>query len=1025
LGFRVLEADAYVVANGSPEETTIHTFKVHTPPAWEIDRRAAEARMSNAFQALQRNWARNLEINGLILSAGLTWRETALLNAYAAYAFRIGAVPSRLAVRRPLTEHPRAARLLFEVFSAQFDPFLEGDRETTLASLEDSFVRYLEDVGSIEDDRTLRRLFALVRATVRTNYFQPAFAEDPGRPLALKFACGQVDFMPQPVPLYEVWVSSARTEGAHLRMGSVARGGLRWSDRPEDFRTEVLGLVKTQQVKNAVIVPAGAKGAFVITAPPSDRDELAAAGVASYRDFVGALLDVTDNVVGANVVHPPDTVIRDGEDPYLVVAADKGTARFSDIANSLAAERGFWLGDAFASGGSRGYDHKTMGITARGAWECVMRHFREMGRDIQSEDFTACGIGDMSGDVFGNGMLLSRHIRLVAAFDHRHIFLDPDPDPGVSWEERKRLFELPGSSWMDYDESLISSGGGVFERGAKRIVLSEEARVRLDIEESELNGDALIRAILTAPVDLLWNGGIGTYVKASDETSAQVGDPGTDAVRVDATELRCKVIGEGGNLGLTQRARVEYAMGGGRCNTDALDNSAGVDTSDHEVNIKILLGAAIELGTLAPEQRDAVLEAAEDDVARRVLHDNYTQSLAVTLDEYRVRERPEVFRQALTRVERSGLLDRKIEQLPVTEDMVEREEAGKPVLARPELAVLLAYSKLYLKGEILRSELPEDPGLEDLRREYFPETVRQAAGEEAIRAHRLGAHIACTRLANLAVDTLGGASLVQLVNDTGKSAAKVLKAWYVAYAASSARDTIEGIYALDLEVPAGVQAQWLLKVGGALDRATRWLLANEDLSLSIAELIARYGDSFGVLAGSLLDHLSERKRREVDERLTMYQTDGMESSLARRLVALEYVDGLLPVAALARREDLPASQVGKVYFGLAGTIDFPWLQERLDDAASGGPWELRAAKSLALELEAARTRIVRHLLTETDDDTDAAVAVFRERCGEGLARIGSLIDELREAGRPGIPALMVTIHAIGEECDAWANGAGE
>jgi glutamate dehydrogenase len=690
MGFRVLEADAYVVETDAQDETTIHTFKVETPGSWDIDREAAEKRMSDAFQALQRSWTRNLEINGLILSAGLTWRETALLNAYAAYAFRVGGVPSRLAVRRPLTEHPRAARVLFEVFTAQFDPFLAGDRDTTVAALEDSFLRYLEDVRSIEDDRTLRRLLALIRATVRTNYFQPAFRDNPGRAIALKFACGMLDFMPHPVPMFEVWVSSARTEGAHLRMDRVARGGVRWSDRPEDFRTEVLGLVKTQQVKNAVIVPAGAKGAFVVTHPPSDPAQLAEAGVASYRDFVGALLDVTDNVVGSRVVHPPDTVIRDGEDPYLVVAADKGTARFSDTANSLARETNFWLGDAFASGGSRGYDHKEMGITARGVWECVKRHFREMGHDIQSEDFTVCGIGDMSGDVFGNGMLLSHHTRLVAAFDHRHIFLDPDPDPETSWKERKRVFGLPRSSWMDYDAALISEGGGVFERGAKRIPLSEAVRRRLDVEATELNGDALIRAILTAPVDLLWNGGIGTYVKAADETDAQVGDPGTDSVRVDASGLRCRVIGEGGNLGFTQRARVEYAMGGGRCNTDALDNSAGVDTSDHEVNIKILLGADGELGALDADRRDAVLEAAEDDVARRVLHNNYTQSLAVTLDEYRVRERPEVFRQAVTVLERTAVFDRKIEQLPSTEDMVEREQSGVPVLTRRPARLLEA-----------------------------------------------------------------------------------------------------------------------------------------------------------------------------------------------------------------------------------------------------------------------------------------------------------------------------------------------
>ncbi|MFW6085531.1 MAG: NAD-glutamate dehydrogenase domain-containing protein, partial [Gemmatimonadota bacterium] len=647
---------------------------------------------------------------------------------------------------------------------------------------------------------------------------------------------------------------------------------------------------------------------------------------------------------------------------------------------------------------------------------------REMGRDIQSEEFTVCGIGDMSGDVFGNGMLLSHHTRLVAAFDHRHIFIDPDPDPETSWEERRRLFETPGSTWMDYDRELLSEGGGVYDRGAKRIELSEEARSRLDVDEGELNGDALIRAILRAPVDLLWNGGIGTYVKAEAETNAAVGDPGTDAVRVDASSLRCRVVGEGGNLGLTQRARVEYAMHGGRCNTDALDNSAGVDTSDHEVNIKILLRAAIDRGALAADERDEALADAEDDVARRVLDNNYTQSLAVTLDEYRVRERPEVFRQALTVLERAEVLDRKIEELPTSEEMFEREHDGLPVLTRPELAVLLAYSKLYLKRELLRSPLLEDPGLGVLLREYFPESVRDVAGEAALASHRLGPHIACTRLTNLAVDTLGGATLVQLANDTGKGASKILKAWYAAYAAADAAETIRRIHALDLEVPAGVQAQWLLKVGGALDRATRWLLANEDLSLSIAELLERYGESVGVLADSLLEHLSERKRREVDERMTMYETDGMDRPLARDLVALKYVDGLLPVAALARKEELSAPRVGRIYFGLTGTIDFPWLQERLDDAASGGPWELRAAKSLALDLESARTRIVRHLLTGDYAGTDDPIQMLRDRCSEGLTRIAALIEEMRESGRPGMSALMVAIHAIREECDTWTNG---
>ena len=1025
LGLRIFEADAYNVESSGEVTSTIHAFKVEVPEQWEVDREAAERRVSDAFLALQKGWARNLAINCLVLSAGLTWRETALLNAYAEYAFQIGGVPSRLGVQRPLMDHPRAARLLFDLFCAQFDPSMEGDRDTALVTLGNSFLRYVDGVHSIEDDRTLRRLLALIHATVRTNYFQPAFQDQPDRAIALKFDCAAVDFMPLPVPRFEVWVNCARTAGTHIRMGEVARGGLRWSDRPEDFRTEALGLVKTQQVKNAVIVPAGAKGAFTVANPPSDRAELEAAGIASYKDFVGALLDITDNVADGRIVHPAHTVIRDGEDPYLVVAADKGTARFSDTANSVAAERGFWLGDAFASGGSKGYDHKEMGITARGAWECVKRHFREMGSDIQSEAFVVAGIGDMSGDVFGNAMLLSRHIQLVAAFDHRHIFLDPDPDVETSWAERKRLFDLPGSSWQDYDEALISSGGGVFERGEKRIPISDAMRRRLGIEAEELNGNALIRAILMAPVDLLWNGGIGTYVKAESETHAQVGDPGTDAVRVDASNLRCRVIGEGGNLGLTQAARVEFCLAGGRCNTDALDNSAGVDTSDHEVNIKILLGTAIENGSLAAEARDELLAAVENDVARRVLTNSYTQSLAITLDAFRVRERPEVFRRALTELGRLGPLDRKIEQLPPTEDLVERERSAQPVLTRPELAILLAYSKLYIKNDLLASGEIEGSSARALASGYFPARVVEAAGEDALAAHRLGAHIACTRLTNLAVDTMGGATFVQLAYDTGKPPSRVLKAWYIACSVSDAWDTIGKIHALDLEVPSGVQAQWLLVVGEALERATRWLLANEDLTGDPEHLIEWYGSSVSVLAASLIEHLSDSKRRDVDQRIAMYTMEGLGDELARDLVALDYVDGLLPVAALARREDVQASRVGRIYFGLVGVIDFSWLQERLEAATGGDPWELRAAKSLTLELESVRTQIVRHLLTGPDADPERPIDMFSRRCGEGLKRIGELIAELKADGRPGIPALMVVIHAIREECGSWVKNENE
>jgi glutamate dehydrogenase len=1027
LGFRVLTADAYEVRpDGDAAPSTIHSFLVQVPESWRIDREAAERRISDAFFSIQRGWAENLGLNQLILSAGLGWREVALIKAFGAYAFRIGAVSSRLGLRRPLIDHPEAAALLFRIFSTLFDPALEGDRDAAVSALEDAYNRILEDVRSIEDDRTLRRLLSLVRATVRTNYFQTRFRERREEPIGLKFDCARIDFMPRPRPKYEVWVNSARTEGAHLRMGEVARGGLRWSDRQEDFRLEVLGLVKTQQVKNAVIVPAGAKGAFVVARPPADPSLLREAGVTSYRDFVGTLLSITDNVVDGKVVHPAETVIRDGEDPYLVVAADKGTATLSDTANQLAAEHGFWLGDAFASGGSLGFDHKEMGITARGAWECVRRHFHEMGMDIQTEEFTVAGIGDMSGDVFGNGMLLSPKIRLVAAFDHRHVFLDPDPDAAASFAERQRLFELPGSSWADYDRAKLSAGGGVWERGDKRIELSPQARARLGIEDAILNGDALIRAILRAPADLLWNGGIGTYVKASDESHADVGDPSNDAVRVDATELRCRVLGEGGNLGLTQYARVEFALAGGRCNTDALDNSAGVDTSDHEVNYKILLGSALGHGRIRPEERDGILVAATDEVAGRVLSNSIGQSLAVSLDEHRVRERPDSFRDALVTLEKSGLLDRKIEFLPRTEEMLEREEEGKPALVRPELAVLLAYAKLHLKGALLRSDLVRDPGLATLLDEYFPARLREAAGDDLVAAHRLAGHIAATRLTNLMVDQLGGTGVVQLLHDSHHEAHDVAKAWYVAWRAGEAASAVRAIGEPGISVPAGPQTRWMLRASAALDRATRWLLANADLERPLDDLIGWYHEPVGALAGSLLDLLSERKRAEVENRIAVYTTDGLDPGVARRLVALEYLDGLLPVAQLAREVGTTAERVGRIYFGLADDIDFPWLQDRLASLDGADRWQIRAARVIALDLESVRRRIVRRLLAETDrgQDAEETLAAFRRSCAGGLRRVAGLIAELGEEMRPGLPGLMVAVHAIEEECEGWSADAG-
>jgi glutamate dehydrogenase len=1024
LGFRVLTADAYDVRpESSPVEVTVHSFVVQIPDSWEVDPEAAGQRISEAFFAIQNGWAENLGINNLILSAGMDWRQVALIKAYGAYAFRIGAVSSRLGLRRPLLEQPRAARILYEVFTTLFDPEMEGNRESSVRALESAYGRILRDVRSIEDDRTLRRLLDLVKATVRTNYFQADFRRRPDAPIALKFDCSQIEFMPRPRPKHEVWVNSARTEGAHLRMGDVARGGLRWSDRQEDFRLEVLGLVKTQQVKNAVIVPAGAKGAFVVSQPPVDRSAWREAGVTSYRDFVGAILSITDNIVNGEVIHPADTVIRDGDDPYLVVAADKGTATLSDTANALAAEYDFWLGDAFASGGSKGYDHKAMGITARGAWECVKRHFRELGVDTQTEEFTVSGIGDMSGDVFGNGMLLSRTIRLVAAFDHRHIFLDPDPEAESGWVERKRLFDLPGSSWDDYDRDRISAGGGVWDRGEKSIPLSPQVRDLLGVEAEELNGDSLIQAILRAPVDLLWNGGIGTYVKATAETHAEVGDPGNDSVRIDATELGARVIGEGGNLGLTQNARIEFALGGGRCNTDALDNSAGVDTSDHEVNCKILLGGALASASIEAGDRDPLLQEATDDVARRVLRNSYWQSLAVSLDEQRIAAQPQMFRDALTVLERSGLLDRGLEFLPSTEAILEREDQGLPALVRPELAVLLAYAKLQLKGALLASEMGEGADLLPLLRQYFPGGIREAVGEPVLAGHPLARHIAATLLTNMIVDLHGGTGVLQLLQDTHRDPIEVARAWFVAWQVIGAESLLEEILAPDATVPASVQYHWLLRASASIDRATRWLLANADLDLRVAELAEWYGEPIAVLTGSLIEHLTERKRLEVADRIAAFTADGMTDELASRFVALEYLDGLLPVAQLARETEVDAAIVGRLYFGLAGEVDFPWLQDRLSELPGTDRWQLRAARELMLDLEAARRRIVRRLLADTGPggDSEAAIAAFRTSCTPGLERVERMLAELRETEeKPGLPGLIVAVKAIQQQCDAWS-----
>ena len=1027
LGLRVLDSSRFTVelhdetvhgagtAAAPGAETLpakIQIFDAETRRDYDLDIEAAQDRIADALRAIHTGRAEDDRLNELIVTAGLSWEEVSVLRAYAGYTFRIGAVASPTGGQFPLTLYPAIARCLFEAFEARFDPAARESAEKASRRLRRDFDRGLASVRGIEDDRTLRRMMELVHATVRTNYYREALRRSPL--LALKIASRSVEFIPEPKPKHEVYLRGPRMEAAHLRMDDVARGGIRWSDRYGDFRVEVLGLVKTQRVKNAVIVPGGAKGAFIVKRLPEDREARLAAGLDSYRDFIRGLLEISDNVVDGEVVHPDGVVMHDGPDPYLVVAADKGTAKNSDTANELAAEAGFWLDDAFASGGSQGYDHKKEGITARGAWECVKRHFREADIDYENEPFTTVGIGDMSGDVFGNGMLLSKQIKLVAAFDHRHIFLDPDPDPATSWAERKRLFDLPASSWADYDADLLSEGGGVHDRAAKQISLPSQVRQRLGIDRETVNGNELIRAILTAPVDLLWNGGIGTYVKAGSERDADVGDPSGDATRVDGTEVRAGVVGEGGNLGFTQRARVEFALAGGRINTDAVDNSAGVDMSDHEVNLKILLGAPLSRGDIDPAARNELLRECTNEVAYKVLRNCYSQSMALSLDYMRARRRPAAFREVIHRFERDGILDTALEYLPTGEDLIDRENAGMH-LTRPELATLLAYAKLHLKRSITASSVSRDPAMMELVEDYFPFGALKEVGDADLESHRLRPHISSMLLTNRFVDRMGATAHIQLMEETGRAAASVARTWYVASRIADAEDLYERLRTADATMRSGAQAQCYLAMADALTRATRWLLQRVDPAQPIMEAIEWLHDPVGSIRDALPDLLTAERLDRFQSSCSLYEMDGLEPGAAAALATFRYVDELLPIASLIRDTGADTMQVGGVYFGLAEDIDFPWLRASIYDLATDDPWDQRASRILVSRLELARSRMAAQIIADAEGMTiEEAMHAFRRRNAVGLSRIRNVISDIRSASEAGLASLVVAVDAVND-----------
>ena len=810
MGVKVSDERPYEVKPPGRPPVWIYDFGLRHDEGAEFHPDDIRETFQDAFARTWRGEAENDGFNRLVLAARLTAREITILRAIAKYLRQAGSTFSQNYMEDALSAHPDVARRLVELFRLRLDPMRSDDTDAKARALERELKSTIDAVESLDEDRILRGFLRVVRAVLRTNYFQTEAGG--AKPyLSLKLDPQLVPDLPEPRPMFEIFVYSPRVEAVHLRGGRVARGGIRWSDRREDFRTEVLGLMKAQTVKNAVIVPVGAKGGFVVKRPPAggDRAALLEEVVECYRTFMRGLLDVTDTIAGGKIVPPPDVVRHDDDDPYLVVAADKGTATFSDIANAIAIEYGFWLGDAFASGGSAGYDHKEMAITARGAWESVKRHFRELGTDIETTDFTVVGIGDMSGDVFGNGMLLSRHIRLIGAFDHRHVFLDPNPDAAASFAERERLFRLPGSSWADYDPALISSGGGVFPRTAKSVPLLSEARAALGVEAESLTPSELIHALLRAPVDLLWNGGIGTYVKAKDERHAEVGDRANDAVRVDAEELRCRVVGEGGNLGFTQRARVAYARAGGRIYMDAIDNSAGVDCSDHEVNIKILLDTIVADGDLTGEQRNAILAEMGDEVAALVLRDNYEQTQAISSSTAQAASMVEVHERYVRSLEQDGTLNRELEVLPTDEGFDERQAAGGGLTA-PEFATLLSHTKIALGQELLASDLPEDPYLSSELERYFPARLGEEFGAQ-LQRHPLRREIIASRVVNDLVNRAGTTFAFRLGDETGAGADDIARAYAVAREVFGLRGLWAEIEALDGLVPAETQTGMLLQ----------------------------------------------------------------------------------------------------------------------------------------------------------------------------------------------------------------------
>jgi glutamate dehydrogenase len=1017
LGFRVIGEHPFEVIDRAGKTVWIHDFTLQAHSGTVVDIHRIRPIFEELFRRVWHGEAENDAFNRMMLSSYMSWREIALLRTYARYMRQIRFSNSQTFISNTLVNHVNLTRILLELFEIRFNPdrFQSfGKCQAAQQKLEIEFNAGLDEVENLSEDRVLRLFMELMQATLRTNYYQPDADGQPKPYISVKFDPSRIPDMPLPMPMFEIFVYSPRVEGVHLRGGKVARGGLRWSDRFEDYRTEILGLVKAQQVKNAVIVPVGAKGGFVAKRLPdaSDREAFQAEGIAAYKTFIRGLLDITDNLVDS-AIEPPQRVIRhDEDDHYLVVAADKGTATFSDIANGLAADYGFWMGDAFASGGSNGYDHKKMGITARGAWVSVERHFREMGINPAVDEFSAIGIGDMAGDVFGNGLLCSEKTRLVAAFNHIHIFIDPNPDAEKSYKERKRLFELPRSAWTDYDAKLISKGGGVFSRSAKSIPVSPEMKKLLGIKADRVPPNMLISHILKAEVDLLWVGGIGTYVKSTAESHSDVGDKANDGLRVNGGELRCKVVGEGGNLGLTQLGRIEYALKGGRLNTDFIDNSGGVDCSDHEVNMKILLNRAVAMGDLTGKQRNIMLEEMTDDVSALVLKNNYRQTQAISIASIDTAPRLEEYRRLMNTFENQGKLNRDLEFLPADEALSERKLVKKG-LTRPELSVLISYVKGDLKQTLIDSDLPDDPLLAGEMYKVFPKELTKRFSSE-LGEHQLRREIIATQIANDMVNHMGITFVERLNQSTGADAASIALAWIIARDVFRIDNWWDRIEAMDYHVSASLQMELMQDLMRLMRRAVRWLLRNRRAELNIQNHMERFADSVWAITSNLPEYLGEQACAVWEKRHSDLASAGLPKDLAQVLAGTGYLYSSLGIIEAQEATDMPLKTVANLYYDLGERLDLNWFANSIAVLTPNSHWQALARESFREDLDwqqrALTTGVLK--LARKPEDVMASVDAWQVKHQPMIDRWKAMLAELKSAREPEYAMFSVALREL-------------